>query len=205
MTDLTSNDIIQLLIAGGFGLYLSSAVIRLFRGRPLTAMVTLGFWVAAFTIVISGYSYRDALGAVAERVVATVIPGMPIDEGVGQVAVMRGLDGQFTVKAKSGAARLSFIFDTGASTVVLRAEDATRLGVDVRHLAYDVAVGTANGRAVAAEAILPELSIGSLHEKDVPVLVAKGGTLHENLLGMTFLDRLAGYSVEHNKLVLRGR
>lgn len=205
MTDLTSNDLVQLLVAGCFGLYLSLTVIRLFRGRAVTAMLTLGFWVAAFAVAITGYSYRDALGAVAERVVATVVPGVPMDEGAGQVAVMRGLDGQFTVKAKAGSTRLSFVFDTGASAVVLRAEDAVRLGLDVRHLTYDVAVGTANGRAMAAEATLPELSIGSLRERNVPVLVAKAGALRENLLGMTFLDRLAGYSVARNKLVLQGR
>lgn len=205
MTDLTSSDLVQLLVAGSFGLYLSLAVIRLFRGRAVTALLTLGFWALAFTAVITGYSYRDALGAVAERVVATVVPGIPVDEGAGQIAVMRGLDGQFTVKARSGATRLSFVFDTGASAVVLRAEDAVRLGLDVRHLTYDVAVGTANGRAMAAEATLPDLSIGSLREQDVPILVARAGALHENLLGMTFLDRLAGYSVERNKLVLQGR
>lgn len=205
MTDLTSSDLVQLFIAGCFGLYLSLAVVRLFRGRALTAVLTLGFWIVAFGVVITGYSYRDALGGVAERVVATVVPGVPMDVGGGQVAVMRGLDGQFTVKAKAGATRLSFVFDTGASTVVLRAEDAIRLGLDVRHLSYNVAVGTANGRAMAAEAILPELSIGSLREPDVPVLVVKAGALHENLLGMTFLNRLAGYSVERNKLVLQGR
>lgn len=205
MTDLTTSDLVQLLIAGSFGLYISLAVIRLFRGRVVTAALTLGFWAAAFAIAVTGYSYRDDLGGVAQRVMATVVPGVPMDEGAGQVAVMRGLDGQFTVKARSGATRLSFIFDTGASTVVLRAEDAVRLGLDVRHLTYDVTVGTANGRAMAAEAVLPELSIGSLSEKEVPVLVAKAGMLHENLLGMSFLDRLAGYRVERNKLVLQGR
>ena len=205
MTDLTTTDLVQLVIAGGFGLYLSLAVIRLFRGRVATAALTLGFWVAAFALAITGYSYRDDLGGVAQRVVATVVPGVPIEAGAGQVAVMRGLDGQFTIKAKSGATRLSFIFDTGASTVVLRAEDAAKLGLDVRHLSYTVPVGTANGRALAAEATLPELSIGSLSERDVPVLIAKAGTLHANLLGMSFLDQLDGYSVERNKLVLQGR
>jgi aspartyl protease family protein len=37
----------------------------------------------------------------------------------------------------------------------------------------------------------------------VPALVARPGMLGENLLGMTFLERLASYEVRGNRLVLR--
>jgi aspartyl protease family protein len=42
-------------------------------------------------------------------------------------------------------------------------------------------------------------------EHDVPVLVARPGSLHENLLGMSFLGRLASFSVSDDKLTLKGR
>ena len=87
--------------------------------------------------------------------------------------------------------------------MVLRAEDAVRVGIDTRHLVYDIMVSTANGRALTAQASLPEITIGSVRETDVPVLVAKPGALHENLLGMTFLDRLASFSVAQNRLILQ--
>ncbi len=205
MTDLSTADLVQLLVLGGFGLYISFAVVRLFRGRIVTAFVTLCFWIAAFGAVLTGYSYREDLSGVAQRVMATVVPGLPIESAPGQVTIIRGLDGQFAVKAASGRTRLDFVFDTGASTVVLRAEDATRLGIRTRDLVYDVEVGTANGRAMAAQAVLPELSVGDLRETDIPILVARRGALHENLLGMSFLDRLQSYSVTHDKLVLQGR
>jgi len=35
--------------------------------------------------------------------------------------------------------------------------------------------------------------------------VTKPGVLRENLLGMSFLERLASYEVRQNRLILRGR
>lgn len=203
MADLSRDELIHLLIYGALALYFSLSVVRLFRGRFVAALVTLCFWVAAFGAVITGYSYRDELTSVAGRVMGTVVPGLPIDSGGGRVTILRSMDGEFVVKATSGANHLTFIFDTGASAVVLKAEDAMRLGIDTRRLVYDAVVNTANGRAMTAEATLPELAIGSVRETNIPILVAKAGTLHENLLGMTFLDRLASFSVAQNRLTLQ--
>jgi len=41
--------------------------------------------------------------------------------------------------------------------------------------------------------------------RDVRALVARPGALSESLLGMSFLDRLQGYSVERGRLVLKGK
>lgn len=205
MSDLQTGDIVQLLVLGLVGLYLSGAVVRLFRGRLLTATLTLTFWVVAFGAVLTAYSYREELSGVADRVIATVVPGTPLVTDRSEVTILRAPDGQFAVKALAGKARVDFVFDTGASAVVLRAEDAARLGLNPRALRYTVPVGTANGRTLAAEAVLPELSVGPVRERDVPVLVARPGALHTNLLGMTFLDRLGSYAVERDRLVMRGR
>jgi aspartyl protease family protein len=39
----------------------------------------------------------------------------------------------------------------------------------------------------------------------VPALVSRPGALRENLLGMTFLDRLASFEVRGDRLILRER
>jgi aspartyl protease family protein len=98
---------------------------------------------------------------------------------------------------------LRFLFDTGASSVVLRAEDAARIGFDPKTLDYRVTVQTANGRTVAAPVVIDALSVGGITQRRVRALVARPGVLHENLLGQSFLQRLSGYSVERNRLVLR--
>ncbi|WP_131193746.1 retropepsin-like aspartic protease family protein [Lichenihabitans psoromatis] len=205
MNDLTQPEIVSLLFYGALALWLAAAIPRLFRGRFMAGLAALTFWIIAFLVVITGYSYRDELRGVASHVIATVVPGMPMQVSASEVAVMRSSDGQFLVRGTSGDARLSFIFDTGASAVVLRAEDASRLGIKPRELTYDIDVATANGHAMTAETTLPELRIGSIVETDVEVLVAKPGALHENLLGMTFLNRLASFTIADNKLILRSR
>jgi aspartyl protease family protein len=100
---------------------------------------------------------------------------------------------------------LRFIFDTGASMVVLTAESAKAIGIDPASLNYVVPVATANGRTLAAPVTLDSLTVGSITERRVRALVARPGMLGENLLGMTFLERLASYEVRSNRLILRGR
>ncbi len=205
MTDLNGSDLANLLFYGAIALWLAVAIPRMFRGRVMAGLLGLGFWVAAFALVLTGYAYRYELNRVAARVIATIVPGTPIETNDNEVTIVRNVDGEFLIRGAAGPVRLQFIFDTGASAVVLRAEDAARVGLKSRQLSYDQDVSTANGHALTAEAVLPQLAIGGLIEHDVPVLVARPGALHESLLGMSFLNRLASFSVSDDKLVLRGR
>ena len=100
---------------------------------------------------------------------------------------------------------MRFVFDTGASNVVVRAEDAERIGIDTRGLTYNVPVSTANGMAMAAEARIATLAVGNIMERNVRTLVGRPGALRENLLGQSFLERLASYRVENDRLILKGR
>jgi aspartyl protease family protein len=58
---------------------------------------------------------------------------------------------------------------------------------------------------MAAPVTLDSVSIGSITERRIRALVARPGALRDNLLGMTFLERLASYEVRGNRLILRGR
>ena len=64
---------------------------------------------------------------------------------------------------------------------------------------------TATGRGLAAEVLLPSLTIGPLTQTNVRALVEKAGALHENLLGMSYLNKLESFTVSNDKLVMRGR
>jgi aspartyl protease family protein len=121
------------------------------------------------------------------------------------VVVTRRMDGTFLINGKVNDREVRFIFDTGATTVVLTAETAKSLGIEPGALGYSVLVSTANGRTLAAPVTLDRMVVGSIREQRVRALVAKPGTLHQNLLGMSFLDRLASYEVRQNRLILRGR
>jgi clan AA aspartic protease (TIGR02281 family) len=116
----------------------------------------------------------------------------------------RGRNGHFVFDTQVNGVALPMLFDTGASTIALRAEDAAQVGIDVGALQYSVIVSTANGKTRAAPVKLDSVTIGSITRQDIPALVVEPGKLSVNLLGQTFLSRLAGFQLQGQQLVLEG-
>jgi aspartyl protease family protein len=173
------------------------ALARVFGGATIWAAIILG--------LTGVYAYRFEASEIADRVMAELFPNEPQIGQSGEVIVNRRLGGQFVIPAKVNGARVAFLFDTGASVVVLRAQDAKRIGVDADGLNYDVSVVTANGAAMAAETRLAEIAIGPIVMRNVSALVARPGALSESLLGMSFLERLQSYTVERGRLILKAK
>jgi aspartyl protease family protein len=113
-----------------------------------------------------------------------------------------GAGGHFVIDAAVNGVSVRFLVDTGASDVVLTLEDAAALGFEPRSLDFSRGYHTANGVVRAAPVVLRELRIGqySLYDVDAAVNQAPIGI---SLLGMSFLDRLAGYEVDDGRLMLR--
>jgi aspartyl protease family protein len=107
------------------------------------------------------------------------------------------------VKTEANGITLHMLVDTGASTVVLKPADAQRLGIDVERLRYTVPVQTANGTTYAASVRLHNLTVGNISLDNVDALVARQGSLKDNLLGMSFLSRLRSYEFTSDYLTLR--
>jgi aspartyl protease family protein len=124
--------------------------------------------------------------------------------GPAEIKIRRRLDGHFTARTQVNGESISMIVDTGASTIVLRPEDAAKAGIDLKGLSYTVPVITANGRTNAARVRLNTVAIGPLDRQKVDALVAQPGTLTESLLGMSFLSRLRSYEFSGDFLTLRG-
>jgi aspartyl protease family protein len=146
---------------------------------------------------------------IATRVVVELLPGsaMTVEQragGLTEVRIRKRLDGHFTATTKVNGKKISMIVDTGASTIVLRPEDARKAGIDVSKLIYRVPVITANGRTVAARVRLKEVAIGPLDRNNVDALVSQPGALTQSLLGMSFLSRLRSYEFSGDFLTLRG-
>ena len=97
---------------------------------------------------------------------------------------------------------LTFLVDTGASDIVLTLDDARELGFLPQDLEFSQRFRTANGEVRGAPVRLRELRIGqfSLYDLDASVNEAP---LAISLLGMGFLEQLAGYEVEDGRLILR--
>ena len=202
--DLTASDWVSILVYGGFAASVATAIPSLFRGRFSAGLAALAVWGLSLFAILAGYAYRTELATVADRVMGVLIPGTVVATGPHQVTVFRRPDGQFVLDVGVGASRLAFVLDTGASSVVLRAEDAAKLRSPLRRRVYDGEVSTANGHTLAAETTLPAMAIGPIMEAGVPALVARPGALHENLLGMSFLNRLESFTVTRDRLVMQG-
>jgi aspartyl protease family protein len=122
--------------------------------------------------------------------------------GPGDYVVDAGAGGHFVIDAEVNGVPISFLVDTGASDVVLTQDDAEALGFQPRSLDFSQRYHTANGIVRAAPVTLRELRIGqfSLYELAAAVNEAPLGI---SLLGMSFLERLAGYEVDDGRLFLR--
>ena len=175
----------------------AAGLARVISGAAVWAAITLG--------LAGAYAYRFEAAEFAQRLMGDLFPGEPQIGAGGEVIVNRRLGGEFVVPVAIEGTRVAMLFDTGASTVVLRAEDAAKVGVDAHGLKFDVDVVTANGAASAAEVVLDRVAVGPIVARNVAALVARKGALGQSLLGMSFLERLRSYSVERGRLVLKGK
>jgi aspartyl protease family protein len=154
-------------------------------------------------LLVVGYSYRLELREAADRVIAELMPGHVASHGR-DVEVVRGNNGDFAVATHVNGARVAMVLDTGATSVVLTQDAAKAAGLPIEVLNYSINVDTANGRMRAAPVTLDRLAVGTLTEFAVPALVVQPGQLKNNLLGMSFLNRLESWEVRGDKLRLRG-
>ena len=175
------------------------------RNAVAEAISVATAWMIVFSVAFLSYTYRFEVMAIAERVAGDFLPGSVTEGPAGEAIISKRANGHFVVDARINGARAAFLFDTGASSMVIRAEDADKLGIDFGTLNFSIPVSTANGAAMAAETWLARVSVGKIAVKNVRALVAKPGALTENLLGMSFLEKLASYTVESNKLILKAK
>lgn len=189
-------------------IFLMAGAARVTAGKAGEALKALGSWMAIGIVLVTVYAYRAELGEVGDRVVQELQPGRvqtitPGMQGHGAVIKIRKTEGHFIARTRVNGRSVQMIIDTGASTVVLRSEDARRAGIRLNALIYSIPVETANGRAFAARVQLDKVSLGGLTLEKVDALVTRPGVLHQSLLGMSFLSRLQSYEFSGNQLVMR--
>lgn len=203
IANLLRHDIGSLVLKVALVVFAGGLVLVLFREKVSKALEATVFWAVVGLLLVVGYTYRFELRDVADRVIAEMMPGHVAGHGR-NVQVVRGNSGDFAVAAHINGAKIPMVLDTGASSVVLTQEAAKAAGLPIEVLNYTVNVDTANGRTRAAAVTLDRLAVGGLTERSVPALVAQHGQLKMNLLGMTFLNRLASWEVRGDTLRLRG-
>jgi aspartyl protease family protein len=158
---------------------------------------------AALTGAVAAYGDPQRIATGAGATIADLLRSTA-SASTRDTEIPRGVGGEFSLQAKINGATIPMIIDTGATSVVLTWESAKAAGIPLELLAYDVDVETAGGRTRAARLTLDRLAVGKLVERSVPALVVPRGQMKTNLLGMSFLDRLASWEVGPETLTLRG-
>ena len=203
IANLLHHNIGALVLKVAIVVFAGGLVLTLFRERLTLALEATLFWAVVGLLLVVGYSYRFELRDVADRVIAELMPGHVAGHGR-KVDVVRGHGGDFAVTAHINGARVPMVLDTGASSVVLTQQAAKAAGLPIEVLTYSINVDTANGRTQAAPVTLDRFAVGGLIERGVPALVVQQGQLKNNLLGMTFLNRLESWEVRGDRLSMRG-
>lgn len=170
------------------------------RWRSVGAAVLL--WGGLALVLVAGYASWNDLGAVGRRTLAALVPGYAVSDGSGSVTIARDAAGHFAVTGAVDGAPTRFMIDTGASSVVLTSADAANAGIATDALDYSRPVQTANGVGWAAPVTIDQLSIGDLTLENLPALIARPGALDTSLIGMNALNRLSGFSVSGNTMIL---
>jgi aspartyl protease family protein len=200
---LSQSDLASLVVKIVLIVFVGALVMTLFRERLSHAIESALIWVVIALLLAVGYTYRFELRDVADRVMAELVPGRAASRGR-VVEIARTGGGNFPVVTQVNGARIAMLLDTGASSIVLTQEAAKAAGLPLEVLSYTVNVDTANGRARAAPVTLDSVAVGNIVERQVPALIAQPGQLRTNLLGMSFLNRLEGWEVRGDKLMMRG-
>ncbi len=204
IANLLRHDMGALVFKVAAVVFVGGLVMVLFRERLSKALEAMLFWAVVSLLLVVGYTYRFELADAADRVIAELMPGHVAGHGR-NVEVVRARSGDFSLAAHINGARVPMVLDTGASSVVLTQEAAKAAGLPIEVLDYSVNVETANGRTRAAPITLDRLAVGGLTERAVPALVVQHGQLKNNLLGMSFLNRLESWQVRGNTLRMRGQ
>ena len=189
--------------------YFLGGIMSRYGGRASSMVRDAVTWLALGLALVTLYSYKEEIAPIAARVVGELLPGsaMTVEQSAGgltEIRIRKRLDGHFNANVDVNGKQIAMIVDTGASSIVLTPEDATKAGIDIRNLAYNIPVLTANGRTFAARVRLDKVAIGPVDRANVDALVAKHGAMTQSLLGMSFLSRLRSYEFSGDFLTLRG-
>jgi aspartyl protease family protein len=176
----------------------------------LLLLASLGGWVMV--------EYRNRMGAALRSMLAwgMIVVGLMAGYGLwgdirqdimpmqnvasGEVTIPRAQDGHYYPSLTVGDQQITFMADTGASSVVLSPSDARALGIDPDSLTYMGQAMTANGVVRTATVILNDVSFGPFHDASVTAQVNET-EMDRSLLGMDYLGRFS-VTMAGNQMVL---
>jgi aspartyl protease family protein len=131
----------------------------------------------------------------------TVAPRQAVMQDGAQIVVPMQPDGHFYLTLEVNGTPVRFVVDTGATEMVLSAEDATRVGLKPEALVFSGRAFTANGMVETAPVRLETVALGGVVDQGLRAVV-NSGDLGESLLGMSYLRRFDRIEISGGQMVL---
>jgi aspartyl protease family protein len=150
-------------------------------------------WLVILFAIMGAYSFRGQIGAMLNPGAARAVGDA--------MELRRGDDGHFWADVEINNTMVRMMVDTGASAIALSPRDARRIGLDPATLSYTTRVATAQGETTAAPVMLRDLRVGNISTGEIAADVMRE-EIGVSLLGMNFLNRLEGFEVRSDALLL---
>ncbi len=160
----------------------------------------LGLGLAGVAWLAGGLRTIETVPAPAVAVRTEAPTPSMIGSGLAEVSIPRAPDGKFYAQASVNGAAVRFLVDTGASGVVLTAEDARRVGLGTGD--YSAQGRGAGGVVRLRPVTLQRLAVGTLAADNLAAMVAED-QLPVSLLGQTWLARVSSVTIAGDRMVLR--
>jgi aspartyl protease family protein len=165
--------------------------------------------IAAFAPQLLSYGLKQQVEtpttATTAAPVTLATPRPVVEESAGfrEAVLHSNAHGQYLVDVLINGQMVPMVVDTGASFVSLSSQTAARLGIYADPSGLRYRMTTANGQVIASAATVPEISFQGIYMKDVDAIISPPEVETPDLLGTSFIKRLASVEQRDGLLVLR--
>jgi aspartyl protease family protein len=145
-------------------------------------------------------------GLVAAAVQPESRTGVERDSAIGlkEMVVQRQPNGHFYVDGTVNGQPVRFLVDTGATTVALTTEDASRAGLSFSPSEFEPIGYGASGPVTGKRVVLDRVALGRNEVSQVrAVIMADTAGLNISLLGQSYLERIGSVQISGDEMVLR--
>ena len=153
----------------------------------------LAIWLVIILVVALLYNNRFLF--------KNFVPYQAYDTGNNELKITKSNDNHFYIAINIDNKKVLFLIDTGATTTTLTLNDAKKLGIDIDRLNFNIPLNTANGVSFGASTEVYNIKIGDFTIDSMWVIVSKDLD-GKSLLGMNFLNKLNGYDIRQDKMIL---
>jgi aspartyl protease family protein len=170
------------------GLFKDKAIVTIDGGKPRTLSVGQAIQGVKLIAADSGGASFDIDGKHRTLGMGQSFAGGATPSVRQSVSLTADARGHFAAAGSLNGYPVSFLVDTGATTIAISAAEAKRIGLDYK-AGQAVGVGTAAGVVPAWRVTFNSVKVGGISVNQVEGMVVETG-LSVPLLGMSFLNRM---------------